>query len=32
VLEVMGVVNAAGFTKVALIGNPPQGGSGSRKR
>ncbi len=29
VLEVMGVVNAAGFTKVALIGNPPQGNSSS---
>lgn len=23
VLEVMGVINAAGFTKVALVGNPP---------
>ena len=33
VLEVMGVINAAGFTKVALIGNPPQGGSAApRKR
>jgi len=31
VLEVMGVINAAGFTKVALIGNPPQGAA-PRKR
>ncbi len=32
VLEVMGVVNAAGYTKVALIGNPPQGPAQQRRR
>lgn len=31
VLEVMGVVNAAGYTKVALIGNPPQGAAPRRR-
>ncbi|WP_298721627.1 protein TolR [uncultured Ferrovibrio sp.] len=28
VLEVMGVINSGGFTKVALVGNPPSGGTG----
>lgn len=34
VLEVMGVINTAGFSKVALVGNPPgvAAGSGGGKR
>lgn len=32
VLEVMGVVNAAGYTKVALIGNPQPAQSGRQRR
>jgi biopolymer transport protein TolR len=30
VLEVMGMINAGGFTKVALVGNPPAAAAGKK--